>query len=209
MNLGSPSVGSLLPGAPQTEETEKPASGLPTGRGRILLAAGLVAMVALLGAAGYLFLGRSPAPVTGSAPAIHRTTATTAPSASASPTATSSPLPLARNPFSVATGAAASGSASGSSSASASPSGASTATATVTRTVTASAGSSAVYVGLYGYATNGKAEFRVNADAYQVSVGGTFATSYKYVSKNAQSCARVQHAGTTVTICPGEVQQLG
>jgi hypothetical protein len=77
----------------------------------------------------------------------------------------------------------------------------------VTVTVTSSGGPT--YVGLYAW--NGtRASFRVNTRSYSVGVGAHFGPGLAFAAivPGQPSCARLTHAGNSLTLCPGEVAAL-
>jgi hypothetical protein len=79
-----------------------------------------------------------------------------------------------------------------------------------TATVTA-APPAPVYLGLYGFTADGKAQFRVNDDpGYTVAVGAVFAKSFKFVQKTGVNpvCAKVLYGDVTTSVCDGEVKRM-
>jgi len=204
-NSGTPAT--LLPGAP-ADAGPKAGAGVgtepPGRRSRTrLLAAGGAVVLAGLAVGGFVLVNGSGADGPGGAVATHVTRGPT-PGGSTSPTPSGAVTPVVpatgRNPFASPPGTSAAGT---DPAAVGSSGGASPAASTVTATVTATPR----YVGLYGF-SGSKAVFWVNDAKYTVAVGGTFA-GFSYTQKTSAGCAKVTASGTSTTLCPGTVQQLG
>jgi len=86
--------------------------------------------------------------------------------------------------------------------------------ATVTRvvrsTVTAAPKPSPIYLGLYGFTSAGKAQFRVNERSWTVAASEVFAVRFKFVAKvgTPAVCAKVLYGDATVALCQGDVVKL-
>lgn len=86
-----------------------------------------------------------------------------------------------------------------------------TVTRTVRSTVTAAPKPAPVYLGLYGFTSAGKAQFRVNERSWTVAASEVFAVRFKFVAKvgSPAVCAKVLYGDATVALCQGDVVKLG
>jgi hypothetical protein len=213
--------GSEIPG-PRTPAATPAATGargwLHAHRQVVALSAAGVVLLAGAGSAVLLLTGGSDSDLGGSAAAsatgTGRASATptttpngrTAPGAGATGTATGSPTGT-RNPFAPRPSGSSTATGTGSPGTSGSATGT---TAAVTTTVT----NPAVYLALFSVAADGKAAFSVNGTTYSQHPGDTFgdgkAFSYhKSVKVAGVTCASVGYLDQTVTVCPGEMHQIG
>jgi hypothetical protein len=82
-----------------------------------------------------------------------------------------------------------------------------TTTSTVTVTSTPAR---PVYLGLYGFASDGRAEFRLNEVPLTVAEKSVFGARYRYVSKAAAAqCVTVLVGTKAHYLCEGDVQRVG
>jgi len=86
-----------------------------------------------------------------------------------------------------------------------------TVTRVVSSTVTAAPKPSPIYLGLYGFTSAGKAQFRVNERSWTVAASEVFAVRFKFVAKvgTPAVCAKVLYGDATVALCQGDVVKLG
>jgi hypothetical protein len=83
---------------------------------------------------------------------------------------------------------------------------------TTFRTVTVTTSSEGLYLGLYGWASDGRPMFRLNETAATPTLGATFGPRlvYKgaYTGKSV-TCANVTYGGQAKSLCEGDVLELG